>query len=145
MGEQVSDAVTIAAPIDTVWETITDLEAYPTWLEGVLETEVVETNDDGSPHHARFRVDAKVTEVGYTLEYAYDDYDVSWHLIEGETLRQLDGAYELRVDDDGATHVRYTLTVDIDLPLPGFLKKRAARTILDQGLRGLKQRAEAAS
>lgn len=145
MSEQVTDTVTIAAPIDEVWEIITDVEAYPDWLEGVLETEIVETNDEGWPHQARFRVDAKVTEVSYTLQYVYDDYDVSWNLVEGETLRQLDGAYELRVDDDGSTHVRYTLTVDIDLPLPGFLKKRAARTILDQGLRGLKQRAEAGS
>jgi ribosome-associated toxin RatA of RatAB toxin-antitoxin module len=142
VSEQVSDTTTIDASMDTVWEVITDLEAYPDWADGVLETEILSTDDEGYPDQARFRVDAKVAEVTYTLAYRYDDYDVSWELVEGETVTRLDGSYELSQVDDG-THVRYRLTVDVDLPVPGFLKKRAARTILEQGLNGLKQRAEA--
>lgn len=142
MGQSVTDETTIAAPIDTVWEVITDLETYPEWTEGVLETEILSTDDDGYPHRGRFRVDAKVAEINYVIEYRYSDYDVAWHLVEGETISQLDGRYELW-EQDGGTGVRYSLEVDVDLPLPGFLKKRAARTILDQGLLGLKQRAEA--
>ncbi|MFA9445243.1 SRPBCC family protein [Egicoccus sp. AB-alg6-2] len=142
MGERVSDEANVAAPIDTVWNTITDLAAYPEWAEGVLEAEVLTTDGDGYPETARFRVDARVAEVAYTLRYTYDDYDVRWTLIEGETISQLDGAYEL-AQTDGGTRVRYLLEADVDLPLPGFLKKRAAKQILDQGLRGLKSRAEA--
>lgn len=142
MGQRVTDETTIAASIDTVWNVITDLDTYPEWTEGVMETEVVATNDDGYPHRGRFKVDAKVAEIGYVIEYRYTDYDVAWHLVEGDTISQLDGLYELWEDGD-ATGVRYSLEVDVDLPLPGFLKKRAARTILDQGLTGLKRRAEA--
>lgn len=142
MGEQVQAQTTIAAPIDTVWEVITDLATYPQWTEGVLETEVLEANDDGSPHRGRFKVDAKVSEITYVIEYAYEDYDISWHLVEGDTISQLDGRYELAVDDDDNTVVDYRLEVDVDLPLPGFLKKRAAKTILQQGLDGLKSQAE---
>jgi ribosome-associated toxin RatA of RatAB toxin-antitoxin module len=142
MGEKVSDTTTVAASIDTVWNVITDIESYPEWTEGVEETAVLSTTDEGYPWQARFRVDAKVSEITYTIQYDYDDYDVRWHLLEGETLSQLDGAYELSEDGDG-THVRYTLEVDVDLPLPGFMKKRAAKTILEQGLTGLKARAEA--
>ncbi|MFA9428705.1 SRPBCC family protein [Egicoccus sp. AB-alg2] len=142
MGERVSDEVVVAAPIDTVWNTITDLATYPQWADGVLETEVLTTDGDGYPETARFRVDARVAEIAYVLRYTYDDYDIRWTLVEGETISQLDGAYDL-AETDGGTHVRYRLEADVDLPLPGFLKKRAAKTILDQGLRGLKQRAEA--
>lgn len=142
MGERVSDKATVEAPIDTVWNTITDLASYPEWAEGVLEAEVLTTNADGYPETARFRVDARVAEVTYTLRYTYTDYDVRWTLVEGETISQLDGAY-LLAEVGAGTDVRYDLEADVDMPLPGFLKKRAAKQILDQGLRGLKARSEA--
>lgn len=141
MGEKVSDHTTIAAPIDTVWNVITDIDSYTEWTDGVEEATLLEVNDDGYPHQARFRVDARVSEITYTIEYRYDDYDISWHLVEGDTISQLDGIYALAEDGDG-TAVTYSLEVDVDLPLPGFLKKRAAKTILEQGLTGLKARAE---
>lgn len=141
MGERVNDTCVIAADIDTVWNVITDLDSYPAWADGVIETEVMEVNDDGSPHRGRFRIDAKVAEIGYLIEYVYEDYDVRWTLIEGDTISQLDGLYELWEDDEG-TGVRYSLEVDLDIPVPGFLKKRAAKHILEQGLSSLRQRAE---
>lgn len=142
MGQQVSDDITIDAPVDTVWSVITDIDAYPEWAEGVRGAEVLASNDDGSPSQARFRVDARVAEITYTLRYDYEDHDVRWELVEGESVSQLDGAYLLRPNGD-STEVQYTLEVDVDMPVPTFLKKRAARYILDQGLRGLKARAEA--
>jgi ribosome-associated toxin RatA of RatAB toxin-antitoxin module len=141
MGQRVSDSIRIAADPATIFEVITDLEAYPQWAEGMLEAEILSHGDDGLPHQARFRVDARVAEISYTLQYRYDGHDVSWSLVEGETISQLDGAYLLSAQGE-ATDVRYTLEADVDMPVPGFLKKRAARTILDQGLRGLKQQAE---
>lgn len=141
MGQSVSDSTTINAPAAAVFEVITDLESYPDWVEGMLEAEILSTDDEGRPDQARFKVDARVAEVNYTLQYRYEGHDVTWTLVEGETVSQLDGAYEL-TDNGSSTDVRYSLEADVDMPVPGFLKKRATRTILDQGLRGLKQQAE---
>lgn len=142
MGERVSDRTTVEAPVAVVHRVITDLAAYPQWADNVLEVEILSTDDDGRPDKARFRVDARISEVTYTLGYVYDGDDVSWSLLEGETVSQLDGRYEL-TDQGGTTGVVYHLEADVDIPLPGFLKKRAARQILEQGLAGLKARAEA--
>jgi ribosome-associated toxin RatA of RatAB toxin-antitoxin module len=142
MGQSVSDTSTIDASVETIFEIIVDLERYPEWVEGMLETEVLTEDDDNRPLRARFRVDARIAEIAYTLEYTYDEPNLSWTLIEGEMVNQLDGAYELTELDDGRTKVRYSLEADVDMPVPGFLKKRAAKTILDQGLSGLKKRAE---
>lgn len=142
MGQRVSESTLIAAPAETVMAVITDLDTYPEWADGILETEVLSRDEEGRPRTARFRIDAKVAEIVYTIAYRYREHRVSWSLVEGETLSQLDGSYDL-TPGDTSTEVRYDLEVDVDMPLPGFLKKRAAKQILEQGLRGLRRRAEA--
>lgn len=141
MGQKVSDTARIAANPDTILGVITDIDAYPQWAEGVEKAEVLDTDDQGRPAKARFEVDAKVVEVAYTLSYTYSENRVEWTLIEGETISQLDGSYVL-APSGSDTDVTYTIEADVDIPLPGFMKKRAAKQILDQGLRGLKKRAE---
>lgn len=144
MGQRVSDTTTITASPDAVYAVISDLDAYTEWADGVQSVEVLERGDDGLPLRAAFRVDARVAEIAYTLEYTHERPDrMSWTLVEGDTVTQLDGLYEL-TDLDGATRVNYSLEVDLSLPLPGFMLKRGARTILDTGLRGLKKRVEGA-
>lgn len=142
MGDQVSDSVVINATADQVMEVILDLEAYPVWSQDIKSVEVLSTDDQGRPVEAHFDVDARVAQVDYTLRYDHSPADgVSWTLSQGEVLRQLDGQYVLSEAADG-TSVLYTLEADIAIPVPGFLKKRATRTILDTGLRGLKRRVE---
>lgn len=143
MAERGQDRIHIDAPVDDVWAIIVDIDAYPQWADGMEHAEVLTRDADGRPETARFRIDAKVAEVTYTLRYRYDGNDVHWTLEEGEMLSQLDGTYELTDEGDG-THVVYSLEVDLDLPVPGFLKKRAAKQIMDTGLRTLKARAESA-
>lgn len=141
MGERVSDDIVVAASPEQVWSVIDDLEAYTQWAEGVEDVDVQGRGDDGRPTRASFKVDAKVLQVSYTLTYTYGEDNVTWELVEGEQINQLDGEYRVTPDGDGS-HVRYTLEVDFDIPLPGFLKKRGAKRILDTGLKGLKKRAE---
>lgn len=141
MGERVSDEITIEAPPEVVLGVITDLEAYPEWIDDIQRVEIDGTDADGRPSRARFMASAAGMEAAYTLAYRYAPNEVSWELTEGDLLSQLDGSY-LLTPADGTVWVRYTLEGDVSVPLPGFMKKRVARRILDEGLRGLKQRSE---
>jgi hypothetical protein len=47
----------------------------------------------------------------------------------------------LRPDGDG-TKVTYELEIDPKIPMMGFMKRKAAATIADQALNGLKKRVE---
>lgn len=141
MGQRAHDTITIDAPPERVMAVITDLERYPEWTEEIQKVEVLATDDQGRPVQAAFTVDAKVVEVRYTLEYSHRDNQMSWHLVEGEVIRQLDGSYVVE-PRDGRVEVTYTLEGDVDLPLPNFMKERATQRILDQGLVGLKERVE---
>jgi len=57
-------------------------------------------------------------------------------------MRTIDGAYHFSATPDGGTDVRYDLTIELVVPLPGFVKRRAEVRILNT-VRELKTRAEA--
>ena len=141
MGERVSDTTTITATREQVLDVVLDLESYPEWAEGMKHVEVTERDDQGRPVLARFVVDARVAEIDYVLRYDHSGDDLTWRLERGDVVRQLDDRYVF-TEHDGRTDVQYALEVDVTLPVPGFLKKRAAKVILDTGLRGLRQRVE---
>lgn len=56
-------------------------------------------------------------------------------------LRSLEGRYTFE-EDDGGTRVTYELMVELAMPMPGFMKKKASRLIMGDALKELKRRAE---
>jgi hypothetical protein len=56
-------------------------------------------------------------------------------------LRRLDGTYRFEPDGD-STRVHYELTVELAVPLPGLLKRRAAGLIMGSALKELKKQVE---
>ena len=75
----------------------------------------------------------------YTLAYEWDDAPnrLPWKLVTGDIQRVLDGAYEF-AEVDGGTDVTYHLRVDLAIPLPGFVKRRAEARIISTALRELR-------
>ena len=143
MGQRVAAETTVAASPTAVYAVIADLPAYPEWADDVVATEVLETDADGLPVLVAFTVDAHVTMVDYTLRYQHQRPDrVRWRLVDGELLAQLDGQYTLTPTEDGGTVVAYVLEVELAMPLPSFIQRRAARQILETGLEGLRRRTE---
>jgi ribosome-associated toxin RatA of RatAB toxin-antitoxin module len=138
-----SSTATVAAPRARVMAVIADFAAYPQWVTAIQSAEVTEAGPDGRASRVRFSLDAGVIKDTYILSYTWDgDSAVQWQLAEpGSVLTVMDGAYRL-AGDSGATTVRYDLTVELRIPLPGILKRRAEKAITDAALRGLKTRAE---
>ena len=62
-------------------------------------------------------------------------------MVRGDIMRTIDGAYHFSPTTDGGTEVRYDLIIDLVVPLPGFVKRRAEVRILNT-VRELKVRAE---
>ena len=123
---------------------IADFPSYPEWASAVRSAEVVGRGSDGRASRVRFGLDAGVIKDSYVLSYDWNgDAGVQWDLAEpGSVISGLSGGY-LLADADGGTQVTYDLAVDILIPLPGMLKRRAEKTIIDTALKGLRDRAEA--
>ena len=124
---------------------IADFAAYPQWASAVRSAEVLE-QANGRASRVRFTLDAGVVKDTYVLGYDWDgDNAVRWHLAEGgSVISAMDGGY-LLADQGEATETTYELEVDIRIPMPGLLKRRAEKTIIDTALKGLKKRVESRS
>jgi uncharacterized membrane protein len=143
MAETASQTTTIAAPPDRVWEIAIDLERYPEWARDVKDVVVRARDDQGRPIEVEFRSSALGRSTHYTLTYDYSDAPavLAWSMLRGDIMRAIDGAYHFSPLADGGTEVRYDLMIDLVVPLPGFVKRRAEVRILNT-VRELKVRAE---
>ena len=140
--EAVSSQITIAAPADAVLHVLTDFESYPQWARSVKDARVLASNAEGKAETVEFTVTpGPLPRVRYVLRYTYEPAGLAWDYVEGD-LRDISGSYELETAD-GGTIVTYRLAIDPGtIPLPGFVKARAAREITRVALKELKKRVE---
>ncbi|MET0189454.1 MAG: SRPBCC family protein [Pseudonocardia sediminis] len=143
MADATTSSITISAPPETVMAVIADFESYPEWADQINAVEVVDPGTDGRAGQVRFTMDAGVIKDTYTLDYdwASDDRSVSWSLVKGQIQKVQDGAYEL-VGDAASTTVTYRLSVEVNVPMIGMLRRKAEKVIIDTALKGLKRRVE---
>ena len=144
MAETATETISIAAPPDQVWAIATDLERYPVWTHDVKDVRILSRDSDGRPHEVEFRTSALGRSTHYTLAYDYSEAPVrlSWTMVKGDIQRSIDGAFRFESLDDGGTRVHYDLAIELVVPLPGFVKRRAERRILN-AIKELKAFAEA--
>ena len=140
MADQTTQHLHIEAPRAAIWDALTDFERYTDWARDLKQVEVVERDTEGRATVVHFRAAGMGRSTSYTLRYEWDDAPdrLPWELVEGDIMRVLDGAYEL-AERDGGTDVTYHLRVDLVVPLPGFVKRRAEARIVSTALRDLRE------
>ena len=144
MAETATETITIDAPPEKVWDIAVDLEHYPEWARDIKAVTIHRTDGDGRPEEVEFRTSALGRSTHYTLRYDYSDAPrvLGWTMLKGDIQRSIDGAFVFEPFGEGQTRVRYDLAIDLVVPLPGFVKRRAEVRILNT-VRELKVRAEA--
>ena len=144
MAETATESITISAPLEQVWAIATDLEKYPEWTHDVKDVVITARDDEGRPSEVEFRTSALGRSTHYTLAYDYAAAPnvLAWSMVKGDIQRSIDGAFRFESTADGGTHVQYDLAIELVVPLPGFVKRRAERRILN-AIKELKAFAEA--
>lgn len=145
MTDQATERTTIDAAPEQVFAVAVDIEKYPEWARDVKEAVITERDDDGRPSRVAFRAAAMGHSARYVLRYDYDasPLRMAWVLEQGDIVRRLDGDYTFEPADGGRTEVTYKLVVDLAVPLPGFIKRRAESKIMTTALDELRARVEA--
>lgn len=145
MPEKASERVVVDANAAACMDVITDFERYPEWATDIKSVNVERQDDDGRGGLVSFRVAAMGRSASGTLEYFYgsNPLRVGWRLVDGDTVRRYDGRYTLMPLSDEQTEVTYDLEVELAVPLPAFVRRRAEARIIRTALEDLRNRVEA--
>ncbi|CQD14510.1 cyclase/dehydrase [Mycobacterium lentiflavum] len=137
----VSDSreLVIEATPDEIMDVLFDIESLPEWSSAHQNVEVLERDDQGHPIRSRQVV--KIVGISEEQELAYTVHDngVSWTLVRAKQQRAQDARYTLTPDGD-STRVRFDLTVDLTVPVPGFLIRKGTKGLMDTATKGLRER-----
>lgn len=135
----VERTIQIRAPIDTVFDVITDYEKYPDFLPETQAVSILE-NKSGIKV-VRFELEL-VMRIHYTLKMTEASPDrVAWTLVDSNMLKRNEGAWSLRSTGDG-TEATYGLEVKLRGIIPKSVSTRLMGTTLPMTLDRFKKRAE---
>jgi carbon monoxide dehydrogenase subunit G len=144
MAEQTQGDVEIEASPAEVMEVLTDYAAYPEWATGVKKAEVKKKDSEGRPAEVVFEVSQMGVSATYTLAYTYQASDggLSWTTKSASgAVKDIKGEYVLEPSGNG-TKVTYRTAIETAIPMMGFMKRQAEKTIIGTALGGLKKRVE---
>lgn len=134
-----SREVVIEATPDDILAVLFDLESLTEWSSAHQKVEILERDDEGRPKRSKQVVKIVGVSDEQVLDYSVHDDGVSWTLVSSKQQRAQDGRYTLTPEGDG-TRVRFELTVDPTVPLPGFLVKKGAKGLMETATDGLRKR-----
>ena len=144
MAERTEGTITIDASAAEVMDVLTEYEAYPEWAD-VKSATVLERGEGGLATRVAFEVEVPILgHASYTLAYRYaGDAGMSWVSTEAHgSVSNISGEYLLREIDDRSTEVRYRLSVELGVLLPGFVRTQGQKRVIENALEGLKHRVE---
>lgn len=144
MAEQTTERMVVEASPERCFAIVSDIERYPEWVGDLKEVDVVERDDEHRPVVVAFRAAAFGRSTSYTLVYDYSNapHQFAWVQRSGDLTNRLDGFYRFTPAPGGRTEITYQLQVELKVPLPGFIKRRAEGNILHAAVRDLKARVE---
>jgi ribosome-associated toxin RatA of RatAB toxin-antitoxin module len=143
VSQRATESITVNASPETIYAVVTDFEHYADWVSDLKRIEVVTRDDQGRALEVEFRAAAFGRSTTYTLHYDYAKApsELTWRQIQGDLTETLNGRYVFEAIGD-ETKVTYDLEVELLVPIPTFIKSRAAYRIQTQALRELKAQAE---
>lgn len=145
MEDSVVERMIIRSSPEHCYGVLIDFPSYPEWAADIKAVSVDERDSEGRATLVTFRAAAFGRSTSYTLRYDYAESPqrLSWVQVGGDLTRRLDGCYVIEASGEGDSEVSYQLTVELRVPLPGFVKRRAEGRITVTALRELKARVEA--
>jgi uncharacterized membrane protein len=134
-----SREIVIEASPEEILDVIGDFETMPEWSGPHQSAEVLDIGDDGRPSQVKMKVKVAGITDEQVVAYTWSGNEVSWTLVRSAQQRSQDGSYTLTPKGD-ATLVKFEITADPQVPLPGFVLRRAVKGTVDSATQELRNR-----
>jgi len=132
----------VQASRERILDVLADLPHYPEWSAVHKATDVLERDSHGRPKRVSMAVAAGGMTDHQTLDYVWSADGVQWSLVRSGQQRHQTGRYSINPGKRGTSRVRYELTIDPAIPVPGFVVRAVMRKAVSAATDGLKRRVE---
>jgi ribosome-associated toxin RatA of RatAB toxin-antitoxin module len=133
-----SREVVIEASPEEILDVIADVESTPTWSPQYQTAEILEAYDNGRPRRVKMKIKTAGISDEQVVDYTWADDSASWTLVSAGQLKAQDASYTLTPDGD-KTRVKFDITIDLSIPLPGFVLKRVMKGAMETATDGLRK------
>lgn len=137
----------IDVPIADLVKVIMDYPAYPKFLTAMKRVEILGT-PEASGTRVQFEVEL-IKPIKYVVKIQSKvlptEAKIWWELEHGELLNKNSGAWSLRALSPSTTEVHYSLEIEVNVPVPGFMMKGLVAKSLPDSIRQMADRARALS
>ncbi len=117
-----------SAPIEKVYEVITDYSSYPQFVPGIKSVEII--SSEGNLTQVKYNVNI-IKDITYILEMNHHSLNkISWELVSGDILKVNRGHWNLVDLKNGKTEVSY----EIELDIKGFFPKSVINALAGKNL-----------
>ncbi|RAU94305.1 SRPBCC family protein [Mycolicibacter senuensis] len=139
MAVRASREIVIDAPPERILDALANVGDLVSWSPVHKRVEILDTYEDGRPHHVRATVKVLGLVDKEILEYHWGPDWVVWDAKATTQQRAQHVEYTLTKEGPDTTRVRFDITVEPSGPIPAFLVRRASKLVLDTATEGLRQ------
>ena len=124
-----------------LYDVVADYPSYPTFFKDFTRVQILEDKGGGLQ---LVEFTAKVVkEVSYTLEIQHDAEALTtrWTFVRGSLVTDSKGGWSF-TETGGGARVDYEAEIEVNAPLPGFIKKKIQDAILNRSIATMFQQLE---
>ena len=136
-----SRSIVINAPVEKVFDVVTNYERYPDFLPEVKEVRAA--NRKGSEVDLHYKVDLVVKTIRYSIHVKEErPLRMSWTFLDGEVMKDNKGGWVLEDAGGGKTKATYSVEVTVGALVPKSILNTLVDSSLPKMLDAFKKRAE---
>ncbi len=131
----------LSVGIDKLWDAIVRYEDYPSFVEGCTGVKV----ERKGPGQARAAYNVSmIKDITYQLDHKEDKQKglVEWTLVDSDFMKKNNGRWILKSLGPNKTDVTYSIEIEFNIAVPGFILNRLVKGNLPAMLKGFEKRAK---